>query len=60
MAKQLIDLLDDYFARELRNATNRIEAYESAVEKFERDRGVSAPPSYDAFRKRKERKRRRH
>ena len=56
MAKQFLDLLDDYYAKELRGAKSNAQAYEQAVEKFEREVGVNAPSSFDAFRMRKYRK----
>ena len=58
MAKLVVDKMEEYFFREIRaGARNKIEAYENASQKFEQDTGISAPPSYDAFRKRKERRR---
>jgi len=55
--KTLLDVFDEDFAREIRQARNNPEAYEKATEKFERDHGFVPFESYDVFRKKKERKR---
>lgn len=55
--QKLIDLLDEYFLRELSKHSSNPKAFEAAADKFEQAHGVECPIDYDAFRKRKERKR---
>lgn len=58
MAKRrLIDVFDEDFARELRQATNNPEAFDRATEKFEREHGFVPFESYDSFRNKKLRSR---
>lgn len=56
MAKSVIELFEDYYAKELRTARSNEEAFIRAVDKFEQEKEISAPPSYDAFRMRRYRK----
>lgn len=55
MAKTLMDVFNEDFAREIRQARNYPEAYDKATEKFELAHGFTAFDSYDSFRKKKER-----
>ncbi len=57
MAKRsLLEVFNDDFAREIKQARNYPEAYEKANEKFELQHGFIAFDSYDSYRKRKQRK----
>lgn len=53
------ELLDVYFLRELSKHSSNPKAFEAAADQFEKTHGVECPIDYDAFRKRKERKRKR-
>lgn len=59
MARTLLDAFNDDFAKEIRQARNYPEAYERASRRFEQDHGFTAFESYDSFRKKKERRKRR-
>lgn len=56
MAKSLVEVIDDYFLKELRQARSNPKAYEAATEKFEQDHGFEVPYTYDNFRMKKSRK----
>jgi len=58
MAKSVFDAFSEEFFRELREARSNPSAFESASKKFEDKYNLQAFPSYDSFRKRNERKRR--
>ncbi len=55
--RTLLDAFSEDFSREIQQARNYPEAYERATQKFESDHGFSAFDSYDSFRKKVERKR---
>lgn len=57
--KSMLEAFDDDFAREIMQARNHPEAYEKATEKFEQQHGFTAFESYDSFRAKKARKRKR-
>jgi hypothetical protein len=56
MKKSFIDALDDYFAKELKQARSNEAAYDAATQRFEEDHGFTVPYSYGSFRRKKERK----
>lgn len=56
MAKSMLDILDDYFYKELKQARTNPKAYEAATDKFEQDHGFDPGLSYRAYRSRKDRK----
>lgn len=55
--KTLVQLFDEDFAREMRQARNNPEAFDRATEKFERDHGFVPFENYDSFRMKKSRER---
>jgi hypothetical protein len=55
--KTLIEAFDEDFTKEIKNARTHAEAYDRAMQKFEDDHGFTPFPSYDSFRKAKERSR---
>lgn len=57
MKRSLLDVFDDAFAREIKQARNHPEAYERATQKFEQEHGFTAFDGYDSFRKKKSRRR---
>lgn len=57
MARSLMEVFDDAFQREIKQARTYPEAYEKATMAFEKDHGFPAFSSYDAYRMRKKRKR---
>lgn len=58
MAKRrLIDVFDEDFTRELKQASNNPEAYERATQKFEKQHGFEPFENYDSFRMQKQRAR---
>jgi hypothetical protein len=60
MAKNVFDAFSEEFFRELKEARSNTSAYERATKKFEEKyNGIQAFTSYDSFRKRNERKRKR-
>lgn len=58
MAKTLLDRIDEEFIRELRNHKSNPAAYDAACDKLESELGFSVPYSYDSFRKKKRRQKR--
>ncbi len=58
--KTLLEVFDDNFSREMKGAKTNVEAYDRAMQKFEDEHGFSAFPSYDSFRKAKERQRKKN
>lgn len=58
MAKSVFDAFSEEFFRELKEARSNPAAFEAATKKFEDKYKLEAFTSYDSFRKRNERKRR--
>lgn len=57
MAKTLLQKFDEDFLKELRDVRRNLDAYERATQKFEDEHGFIAFDSYDSFRKKKARNR---
>jgi hypothetical protein len=58
MAKTLFEVFNEDFSKEARQAKNYPEAYDRAIANFETRHGFTPFGSYDSFRKKKERSRR--
>lgn len=58
MAKSVFDAFSEEFFSELKGAKSSPAAFEAATKKFEDKYNLQAFASYDSFRKRNERKRR--
>ena len=59
MAKTLLDRIDEEFIRELRNHKSNPAAYDAACNKLENELGFSVPYSYESFRIKKRRQKKR-
>jgi hypothetical protein len=59
MARSLLEVFNDDFAKEIKQARNYPEAYERATQKFEQRHGFEAFESYESFRLKKSRGRKR-
>jgi len=59
MAKNLFDAFNEDFEKEIKQIRSNPLAYEKATLAFEQKHGFTPFPSYDSFRKRQERKRKR-
>lgn len=56
MAKTLVEVFQEDFYREVRQAKNYPEAYEKAKDSFEKRHGFTPFNSYETFRKKKARR----
>ena len=59
MPKNILNVMDDYFAEALRGARSNEQAYERAIDKFIRVHGVECPMTYAGYRNRMYRDRKR-
>lgn len=57
MAKTLLQKFDEDFLKELRQVRRNPDAYERATQKWEDEHGFTPFDSYDSFRMKKQRKR---
>lgn len=59
MARSLLEVFNEEFTKEIKQARNYPEAYERATQKFELAHGFEPFESYDSFRLKKSRGRKR-
>jgi hypothetical protein len=52
MAKQIFNVMDDYFGEALKQSPSYEQAYERAIDKFMRVHGVECPLTYGGYRRR--------